>query len=802
MAKQKSIILRPGKISEYTEQSFGFEGVTENNITFRITVFSEYIIRVQMGRSEFDEHSYAVVSTPESPSFSLDKDKEFITLKTGQITMTMALATSEITFSDKKGKILNQDEPGLGVSWIGEQVTAYKTMQPGERFVGLGEKVGPLDRKGHGYQHWNTDSFAYGPGTDPLYCSIPFYMGIHENTSYGIFMDNSHKSFFNFGASNNRFSSFSADQGDMNYYFIHDQDISGILQAYTWLTGRMSLPPLWSLGYQQCRYSYYPEAEVKIVADTFRHKDIPADAIVMDIHYMDKYKIFSWDPDRFPDPKAMIDYLKSRDFRIVVMCDPGIKVEEGYAPYETGLENDIFLKYPDGEPYQGEVWPGWCHFPDFTKPEAREWWKKQLPAYVDLGIDGYWNDMNEIATWGQMIPENVLFDFEGDQDTMRKGRNVYGLCMARSTYEATKALMNKRPFNLTRSAYAGIQRYAAVWTGDNVATDEHMLLGVRLVNSMGLTGISYAGYDVGGFAGNASEHLFARWIQTGAFSPFFRGHSMVNSRDSEPWAFGEEVEQVSRNYIRLRYKLMMYLYSAFYESSQTGLPVSRSLVIDYGHDPKIYDPLFENQYLFGQNILIAPHESTKNIIKVYLPAGEWYDFFTNEKFNGNQTIYVDCPINKLPVFIKASATLPVCPEIGNSTNELGDLLEWHVFKGSAESTYVYYEDDGESFNNEKGDFLKRVVTYNPDNQSLVISEVDGSFNTRFSRFRLVLHGFSASKVIVDGKDVELEVWDYRFIDPIPSFDPLFTEIDESLDSRGLRMADLPLTNKEMIIRLK
>ncbi len=802
MAKNKSIVLRPGKLTSFSRSEYGFSGTTENGISLRVTVYSDQVIRVHMTRDELDTHSYAVTASPGNQSFDLNETSGEITLRTNSQQLILDRETCEITFTDRNGMVLNQDEKGLGVSWIGEQVTAYKTMQEDERFVGLGEKVGPLDRRGQGYQNWNTDNFAYGPGSDPLYCSIPFYIGIHNGTSYGLFMDNSHKTFFNFGASNHRFSSFSADQGDMNYYFIHGGgDVPSILEAYTWLTGRMKMPPLWGLGYQQCRYSYYPDAEVVTVADTFRSKEIPADAIVLDIHYMDKYKIFSWDPKRFPDPAGLIRHLKDNNFHIVVMCDPGIKVEKGYEPYESGVENDVFIKYPDGELYQGEVWPGWCHFPDFTNPEAREWWKNQFPYYTNLGVDGFWNDMNEIATWGQMLPENLLVDFDGNTDTMRKGRNVYGLCMSRSTYEGTSTLMNKRPFNLTRSAYAGIQRYAAVWTGDNVASDEHMLLGIRLVNSMGLSGVAYAGYDVGGFVGNASEHLFARWIQAGAFSPFFRGHSMVNSRDSEPWAFGEEVEEVSRNYIRLRYKLLMYLYSTFYESTQTGMPVSRSLVLEHPHDPEVYDPRFENQYLYGQSILVAPHESTREITKVYLPAGEWYDFFSNKLHTGGQTLYVDCAINKLPLYVKGSAILPVCPEIGNSTKELGDTLEIHVFKGSNPNDFVYYEDDGETFQNESDEFCKRVISYDPETKTLTFSRKEGIFGSRFKKHRLVLHGFELENVTLNGKKSDLRVTDYRFVDPIPSFDPLFTEIDESLDTRGVRVTDFNLTDEEYVIGL-
>jgi alpha-glucosidase len=476
-----------------------------------------------------------VLPASNQPVVQINQTDGQITLKTSVIELEIDKKNASFRFRDIHGHVLNEDDAGLGTSWIGDQVTSYKRLQPGERFIGLGEKTGPLDRKGNGYENWNTDAYAYNNTTDPLYCSMPFYMGIHQGRQYGIYLDNSHKSFFNFGASNNRFSSFSADAGPMNYYFIAGDTVAEVIQHYTELTGRTPLPPRWSIGYQQCRYSYYPDTEVLNTAKTFRDKDIPADAIVLDIHYMDKYKIFTWDNKHFPNPKGMLDQLKDQGFEIVVMCDPGIKAEPGYPAYEDGKANDVFVKYPDGEYYTGQVWPGWCHFPDFTNPATRTWWMRQLKRYSELGIEGYWNDMNEIATWGNMIPENLEFQFDGHPTTARKARNVYGFQMARTTYEsATQLLQGKRPFNLTRSAFSGIQRYAAVWTGDNVAYDEHMMLGIRLVNSLGLTGVAFTGYDVGGFVGDANTKLFTRWISIGSFSPFFRGHSMINSKDSEP----------------------------------------------------------------------------------------------------------------------------------------------------------------------------------------------------------------------------------------------------------------------------
>ncbi|HET9487540.1 MAG TPA: TIM-barrel domain-containing protein, partial [Chryseosolibacter sp.] len=468
----------------------GISGTAEHG-RFLVTIYQASIFRIQLTRDDFfEDFSYSVIASPGRVEWDAQDDGQVIRLTTTRLVLVIKKNPLTFHFEDHQGEIINQDEEAFGTTWIGEQVTTYKKLQEGERFIGLGEKTGPLDRRGFGYTNWNTDNFGYTAGSDPLYCSTPFYIGIHHQLCYGIFFDNTHKTFFNFGASNDRFASFSADTGEMNYYFMHGNAVSDILEQYTFLTGRMEMPPLWSIGYQQCRYSYYPDKEVINVANTFREKDIPADAIVFDIHYMEQYKIFTWSKKDFSDPASLLAQLRQLGFNVVVMCDPGIKVEKDYHAYEDGIKEDVFIKYPDGSPYTGQVWPGWCHFPDFTKPATRAWWKDQFRDYVSQGINGYWNDMNEIATWGNMLPENIEMDFEGEKSTLRRGRNIYGFQMARSTYEGTKALMdNRRPFNLTRSGFSGIQRYAAVWTGDNVAYDEHMMLGVRLVTSMGLTGI-------------------------------------------------------------------------------------------------------------------------------------------------------------------------------------------------------------------------------------------------------------------------------------------------------------------------
>ena len=789
-----------GKLKQWKKESTGISGETDSG-KFRVDVYSNNIVRIKLVRNgDFEDFSYAVVAEPDASSLEVSDSDDQLVLTTENFQTIIHKNPVRFSFLTNDGNVINEDDKGLGTSWNGEQVTTYKKLQDGERFIGLGEKTGSLDRKGHGYTNWNTDNFGYGSGADPLYSTIPFYIGIHSKLVYGIFFDNTHKTFFNFGASNDRFSSFAADAGEMNYFFIHGETVRDVIREYTHLTGRMELPPLWSIGYQQCRYSYYPDKEVLSVADTFREKDIPADTIVFDIHYMEKYKIFTWSKRDFPDPKGLMSQLKEKGFNVVVMCDPGIKVEEGYETYDDGIKKDVFIKYPDGQNYTGQVWPGWCHFPDFTNPKTRAWWKDHFKDYVALGVQGFWNDMNEIATWGNMLPENIEMDFEGNKSTMRRGRNIYGFQMARSTYEGTKALMkNRRPFNLTRSGYSGIQRYAAVWTGDNVAYDEHMMLGVRIVNSMGISGIAFAGYDVGGFVGNADSKLFARWVSIGALSPFFRGHSMINSRDSEPWSYGEEVEQISRNYIKFRYKLLPYLYSLFYEASENGMPIQRSLAIDYPHDARVFDGHYHHQYLFGPFILVAPVESNKEFMKVLFPEGDvWYSVYNGHKHVANQEVIVECPLHRLPVYVKGGAIIPMQP-VKSHTGEENDQLNLHVYAGLANSSFLFYEDDGNSFDYQKNAFAKRLIEYNPVSKNIKLNGTEGAFKTRYRKVRLVLHGFDSAlkSVTINGKSTVLIPEINSFFAGLEKYDPI--KDPEPAPEENVLVAEFEYQSKEIDI---
>lgn len=765
-------LIIPGNIIHVEETSQGLKIKTTNSFV-EVMAYLPSVVRIRMDKRPLGrDFSYAVTMSPAKTHTKWQELGDRIVFSTDSLKVEIQKKPFSVAFYTKAGKLINEDVPGMGTSWIGDQVTTYKKLQPGERFIGLGEKTGNLDRKGTGYVNWNNDSYGYSANEDPIYASIPFYIGLHDHLCYGIFMDNTFRSDFNFGASNNQFSSFGADGGEMNYYFIGRSHVADIITDYTALTGRMSMPPIWSLGYQQNRYSYYPDSEVIRIARTLREKKIPADGITLDIHYMDKYKLFTWDKERFPHPGDMNKELESMGFKTTVIVDPGIKVEKDYPAYEDGKAKDIFIKYPDGSPYTAEVWPGWCNFPDFTSEKGRDWWVQKVKFLAATGVDGIWNDMNEIASWGNKMPFNVLFDYDGAGATTIGAHNVYALEMARASFEGAKASFKERPFILTRAGFAGLQRYTAIWTGDNRAEDDHMIAGVRLLNSLGLSGVAFTGMDIGGFTGNPGIPLYARWIQIGAFTPYFRGHTAVNTKSAEPWTFGEEVTEIARNFIGLRYRLMPYIYSNFYQATQNGLPVMRSLAIDYSFDDKIYDTRYQNEYMFGPSILVLPYESKQQFGEAYFPCGTWYDLYNGSIQNGQEEKVLKLAYNKLPVYVKGSSIIPMQSLIQTTAQLPKDTLILNIYKGEVDNQFTWYEDDGKSYQYMSDDFYKRDMVYDQKGGRIILKKKEGNRASNFKSIKLVMHGFGDQGYFkIGGHEVGFKKDFVALLTPISKFDP-------------------------------
>jgi alpha-glucosidase len=718
--------------------------LTADNGIVELSVYSPTVVRVRVAQGPFaPDFSFAVVQNPQGTFASVTNQPDELDLSTGKIKVVVKKNPLRLQFLNENGQVISADDQDFGIRRQGTEITSYRKLFPDEKFLGLGEKTGPVNRRGCAYQNWNSDVPAYKVDQDPLYDSIPFFIGLHDQLAYGIFLDNSYRTFFNFGAStDDKFSSFAVADGELNYYLFGGGTVEKVIADYTWLTGRAKLPPLWSFGYQQCRWSYYPDKEVLNLARTFREKNIPADVIYLDINYMDHYKVFTFSPTDFPKPAEMVAELNKMGFHVVVIVDPGLKVEPGYFAYDEGVKNNYFVKYPNGENYVGTVWPGRSHFPDFTSGRVRAWWGRLFSHYTDNGIEGFWNDMNEPSAWGQSIPDLVEFDFEGHRTTMKQAHNVFGMQMSRAGYEGARKLMaGKRPLIITRATYSGGQRYSTVWTGDNFASDEHMLLGTRIVGSMGLSGFPFTGPDVGGFMGSPSRELITRWLSIGIYTPFLRNHSAFDTPYREPWVFGKEYEAIARGLIEQRYRLLPYIYSTAYEATQTGLPVARPLAINYSFDENIYTLDYQNEYLFGPNILVAPVVSTQNYAQVYFPSGRWYRLSTDESYTGGQAALVAAPLNDLPVFARGSAIIPMQSVTQNTSEPTDGVLYLHVYQGNQDNSFSYYEDDGLTYDFEKGSYYRRLISYQPASSEIVLGAAEGRFTSKFTKVKLVLHGF-------------------------------------------------------------
>ena len=737
----------------------------------RVTAVAPDIIRVRyspQGKLDSDR-SFAVVNAqPEPVAATLSSGKETSELTTSRLRVTIRHAPFGVEFFDLNGQSLDQDDRLRGTAKVGDSVRVWKRLRDDENVYGFGEKTGRLNKRGWslgGYHTtmWNSDTFAYDSSTDPLYVSVPFYLVLRQGRAHGIFLDNSFRSSFDVGRDSRNLLSFGADGGELDYYFINGPHPKEVVSRYTALTGRMPLPPRWSLGFHQSRWGYYPEARFRLLADTFRSKRVPADTLWLDIDYLDGFKPFAWNREYFPDPAKMIGDLRKQGFRVVTIVDPHPKKESGYRPYDEGLAGNHFVKNADGSVFEGPVWPanaknnpGNSVFPDFTRSATREWWGGLHKELLDQGVAGIWNDMNEPAVWippANTMPLDVQHENDGEPTDQREIHNVYGMLHTRSTYEGLLRLRpDTRPFVLTRASFAGGQRYAAVWPGDNTADWASLRQSLPTLMGMGLSGFSFVGADIGGFAGYPSPELFTRWLQAAVFSPFMRAHTEQSTPDQEPWSFGVRHEAINKRAIELRYQLLPQIYKVMEEASRTGIPALRPLMLEYPADAQSWGR--DDQYLFGADLLVAPvltESATER--ELYLPAGEWFDFWTGERFVGNRSMRVPVTLESLPIFARAGAFVFLQPVIQHTGEMAGQPLQVQVYPAATSQT-EWYEDDGESLGYQRGDWARRQFRQQRDDKTITItaSALEGRYRPAPRSLQFHLIGEHAAKHIqLNGK---------------------------------------------------
>jgi alpha-glucosidase len=762
----------PSKIISCNKEVDTLYFTTKNGVILQLTVLRDSVLRFRYAtETNFEEDfSYAIDKNASRgySHLSTEEDDEFYILKTSKLICHIKKSDLRIVIYDAiDNTIINEEE--LGFHWEenfekgGNIVKMSKIAQHGESFYGLGDKPVHSNLRGKRFENWATDSYAFGRTTDPIYKTIPFYIGLHHKKAYGIFFDNSFRSFFDFCHERRHVTSFWAQGGEMNYYFIYGPKMGDVVSSYSDLTGTPELPPLWALGYHQSKWSYFPESDVTKLADKFRKLKIPCDALYLDIDYMDGFRCFTWNEEYFPDPKKMVKKLTDNGFKTVAIIDPGIKIDNNYKVYQEGIKNDYFCKRADGPLMHGKVWPGECYFPDFTNPEVRKWWSGLFKELIgEIGIKGVWNDMNEPAVMevpNKTFPDDVRHDYDGNPCSHRKAHNIYGMQMAKATYEGLKKYAYpKRPFVITRSAFSGTQRYTSTWTGDNVASWEHLWIANIQAQRMGLSGFSFAGSDIGGFSEQPTGELYTRWIQLGVFHPFFRTHSSGDHGDQEPWAFDDEVLGIVKKFIEIRYQLLPYLYTAFRKYVNEGVSILKPLVLFDQDDKQTHNRT--DEFVFGEKLLVCPIiEPNAKGRRMYIPKGKWYDFWDDKIIEGGKEKWVDADIDSMPIFIKEGAIIPKFPIQQYVGEKEIDELTLDVYYKKGKEKSELYEDSSDGYEYKTGKFSLRHFNLIGKSNELIIQQYkSGKFITSYKTFKIKLHGmpFKVARIQFDKEEVEFE----------------------------------------------
>lgn len=696
--------LSQGAVQSIEQEEHSLELQTAEG-AFRIRPLADDLLQIRARPSgQFPDADSYGIEKPEHAwtrvAYSLNETEDRIGFSTQAMRLVIDKNPLRFSLETEAGQPLLREIQGVSYHPADGRIAWQVEVDPDAAIYGLGEKTSALNLAGKQFELWNIDPAGYNRGDDPIYMSIPFIIILSQEGAVGVFLDNSYRAWIDLGADRPGRITYRTAGGEFRVYLMSGTPES-ILKRYTELTGRTKLPPLWSLGYHQCRWSYYPEARVLELAREFRERALPCDAIHLDIHYMYGYRCFTWDTSRFPNRREMITDLHDKGFKVLTMIDPGIKVDRGYRVHDEGVKRGAFLAYPDGRLFKGPVWPGDCYFPDFANPEVRRWWGGLYRGLLEDGVDAFWNDMNEIGLITlkphetNFVPDEVVHtDEHGEQRQHAELHNVYGMLMTKASSEGLQNLHpDRRPMLLTRSGWAGIQRYAMHWTADNASTWDHLLLSIQMVLNLGFSGVPLTGPDVGGFSGTPSPELFARWMQVGALTPFFRVHSMLGTPDQEPWSFGAEAEAISRKYLELRYRLLPYIYTVVWQAAQTGMPAARAMSLMYPGDPQTYN--LDDQYFFGDSLLVAP-VVTEGAIKreVYLPEGTWFNYWTDERHTGGRRVQIDAPLDTLPLFVRGGAVIPHWPVQQYVGERVIDTVDLNVYPVMGEYASLLYEDDG------------------------------------------------------------------------------------------------------------
>jgi alpha-glucosidase len=752
----------------------------------QITALRDDVLRVRVGPAGAlpEDASWAVLPEARTAKVTVTaaNNGSAVGFKTAKLIVSVDRATMALKVTDLDGHVIDQDEAGRPIEYYeGKGFRVTKVSPPDEHYFALGDKTGPLDRRNEAFSMWNTDAFGFQESTDPIYKSIPFVLTFNEGRAAGLFLDNTWRTSWEFNKVQRDAWSFTAPNGPLDYYLLYGPDPKQVLGEWAWLVGHTPLPPKWSLGFQQSRYSYYPESEVRNIAKHLRADHIPADVIWLDIDYQQDNRPFMVDRQRFPHFEQMVKDLAAENFSTVAIVDLHVAKlpNAGYKPYDSGV----------------------AVFPDFTQASTRDWWGTLFSTFMKDGVAGFWNDMNEPSVFNvpsKTMPDDVQHRIDEPGFQKRTANhlemhNVYGMENTRGTHDGmVQNAPNMRPFVMTRASYAGGQRYAATWTGDNSSTWNHLRMTTPMIENLGLSGFAMVGADVGGFAGTPQPDLLTKWLEIGAFQPIDRDHSGKGTAYQEPWVSGVAQENIRRRYIEERYRLMPYLYTTTEEMSRTGVPIVRPIFVDFPDATPDKHPMdldAASEFLFGPEILVAPapYPDELDDYFVQLPPVTWYDYWTGEKLPPlpkmssrdleqpaakeemarlMERLRVTPSVDVLPVYVREGAILPIAPLTQSTKETPQGALTLRVYlpqsgpdeSGPQPCAGSVYQDDGITLDYKKGEFMREQFscTVSGDTVTVKAAPREGSYAPWWHALHIEVYGGPSTKA--EGADATLATY--------------------------------------------
>jgi len=729
------ILLSPGlllaQIGDYSSHEVTDTGlvVVAGGDTLVLSLYAPDVLRVDFlpaGAQGLDS-TYAVIRGPsDAVVFKVLAYPDHLKLWTSDFILRIDKFPVRLAYFNEMGEDLLAEPASGGLEALGSSRSVRFELPADLHLYGTGERGIGIDLRGYAFSTYNNQVYGYSGPVATMKINIPF---LATSSGYALYFESPFPAQMDLGEGNPAVFQYSIDGGEISYFFMAGENVPAQIERYTWLTGRQPLPPKWALGYLQSKFGYRHRTEAEDMVQTMRNKNIPADAIILDLYWFWNMGDLEWNTSAFPDPAGMTSDFLADGFKTIVITEPYFTYYSSNYAFLMGAGKDYVGQLPGGGPYVlDDWWSCGCDalLFDMSHPSGRSWLWSEYQEFMATGVTGLWTDLGE--------PERHPWEMQHYTGVTPRIHNIYNLLWARTLFEGfSEYRPDDRMVNLTRSGYAGIQRYGVfTWSGDVSRSFGGLAVQLPIMLNMSLSGMGYHSSDLGGFTGWASSELYSRWIQFGAFNPVMRPHG-VDNQATEPWGHGSEAEEIAKTYISLRYRLLPYIYTLARETYDTGMPIVRPLFFNDPDDPLLAN--YSEAYMFGPSFLVAPVVADGQRQKsVYLPEGTWIDIWTDSVHTGGTTVLVDAPLDRMPLFARAGSIIPMQQVMDYVRAEPADSLFLDVFPTFSDvpDTFLLYEDDDETLDYRQGQYawipLIQRLTYGGTDHALEIT-VDSAQGT-------------------------------------------------------------------------